>query len=163
MPLAPVSSTACFFNAHAQSCVECSARVHNATLLKSTMCLTNGQLRPPWTCVVLPMWHSKPWGDACCHQHHPTGTLSLSSPADTVHVLVLVLLTAHCPQWADSWCTMSARLWMDRFLLLHAISLASAFCASVSFLLQVPFCLHPGHPVPRPSPSRGLGEWGHRG
>ena len=48
MALAPVSSITRFFSAHGQSCVEHSARVHSATLLECAMCLTNGQLTPPF-------------------------------------------------------------------------------------------------------------------
>ena len=65
--------------------------------LQSPMCLTNGQLTPPFTCG-LPMWCYPPWGVVCCCQHHSTRTLSHSSPTHTVHVMVLVVLRVHRPQ-----------------------------------------------------------------
>ena len=49
VPLAPVSSSTRFMNAHAQSYVEHSACVRKAALLGSAMSLTDGQLTPPLT------------------------------------------------------------------------------------------------------------------
>ena len=127
MPLAPVSSNTRFFNAHAQSCVECSARVHNATLLESAMSLTNGQLRPPWMCGHANVAQSTMW--RCLLPSAPShrNSVTLFSSRHSARVGAGAADSTSSTVGTIMVCTMSARLWMDRFLLFHAFSLASAF------------------------------------
>ena len=90
--------------------------------------------------VVVPVWHGQPWGVVCCRQDHSTRTLSHSSPTHTVHMMVLVLW-AHSPQWAQSWCAQwvcdgLAVLWPRHFFF-PAIIISSYFSKQPFFSLPL--------------------------
>ena len=130
VPLTPVSSNTRFLSAQAQSSVEWSAQVHKATLLEPAMSLTNGQLRPPWMC-----------GRASVARSTMGHRLLPSGPSHKNCVTFFSSRHSACVGAGaaeSTWSTvgrimvhtMSAWLWMDRFLLLHALSLASALASA---------------------------------
>ena len=96
------------------------------------MSLTNGQLRPPWMC-----------GRASVAQSTMGCHLLPSAPSHKN--CVMFFSSRHSARVGagaaeSTWstvgrimvCTMSVWLWMDRFLLLHALSLASALASAFS-------------------------------
>ena len=132
MALAPVSSITSFISAQAQSSVEYSARVHKTTLLESAMSLTNGQLRPPRSCGRASVARS-----TMGRRLLPSGSFHKNS--------VMFLSNRHSAcdgagAAESTWSTvgrimvrtMSARLWTDRFLLLHAFSRVNALASAFS-------------------------------
>ena len=138
--MAPVSSITRFLSAQAQSSVSHSARIHKATLLESAMSLTNGQLTPPQLCGRASVARS-----TMGRRLLPSGSFHKNS--------VMLLFNRHSAR-VDAGAaestqstvgrimvhTMSARLWMDRFLSLHAFSrvnaLASAFSHGATLKLR---------------------------
>ena len=130
--LAPVSSSTRFLSAQAQSSVEYSACIHKATLLQSAMSLTNGQLRPPQSCGhasvaqstmgrrLLPSGSFHKNSVMFLSNRHSAcdGAGAVESTSSTVGRIMV--------------CTMSAQLWMDRFLLLHAFSRVNALASAFS-------------------------------
>ena len=132
VPLAPVSSSTRFLSAQAQSSVEHNVHVHKATLLESAMSLTNGQLRPPQLCghasvaqstmghhlLLLGSFHKNSVMFLSNRHSARVGAGAAESTESTVGRIMV-----H---------TMSARLWMDRFLLLHVFSRVNALASAFS-------------------------------
>ena len=132
MALAPVSSSTRFLSAQAQSSVEHSARIHKATLLESAMSLTNGQLRPPRSCgrasVARSTMGRRLLPSGSFHKNCVMFLSNRHSARDGAGAAESTLSTVGRIMVH----TMSARLWMDRFLLLHVFSLVNAFASAFS-------------------------------
>ena len=132
VPLTPVSSNTCFLSAQAQSSVEWSARVHKATLLESAMSLTNVQLRPPSMCGRASVARSTMGRRLLPSGPSHKNCVMFFSNRHSARVGAGAAETTWSTVGRIMVRTMSARLWMDRFLLLHALSLVSALASAFS-------------------------------